>query len=433
MNQILRFAEKAFIVLGLCFFSGVFGVNSLGLILPQAVITLIRFFLWGISTLLVCIFWKQTLVAAIQNKWLSILTGLTLLSYTWSIFPDVTLFHIRDILMMTSFGLYFAARFKLKDQIQLIAFTLLLGGILSTIISLGIPSIGVHGMGGVDVELGEGHIGAWKGVFGHKNILGSMMVLSSLAFFTLPKGTSSLYKWGGFSFSIVLMLLSTSRTSLVLSALLILIMLFYRQFRWQGKLSVIFLHIGTLILGCLTLFLLTYWVDLLTSLGRDATLTGRTYIWGTALTRLMERPFLGFGYSAFWAPGSRYALQASRALGSDWIPPHGHNGFVDLAVDVGLIGLSLFFITYFTAFAQSLKQAYATKKPEQLWPLAFLTFLAMNNVTESCLLYLGNMYWVLFITIVLTVNQQQEIKNNLNKLHNRRSKIEPYWNYSNRT
>jgi exopolysaccharide production protein ExoQ len=411
--QLLRLAEEAFIVLGLSFFCGVFGVNSLGLIFPKAIVTLIRFFLWGTSTILVCVFWKQTLVAAIQNKCLSILIALTVLSYTWSIFPDITLFHIRDILMMTSFGLYFAVRFKLKEQVQLIAFTLLLGGILSAIVALGIPSVGVHAIGAFNIE--QGHAGAWKGVYGHKNVLGSMMLLNSLVFFTLPKDSSFLYKWVGFTYSIVLMLLSTSKTSLVLAFLLILIMLFYKQFRWKGKISVIFLHIGTLIFGCVALFLITYWVELLTGLGRDPTLTGRTYIWETAFSRLMERPFFGFGYSAFWAPKSRYALEASRAL-SDWVPPHGHNGFVDLALDVGLIGLSLFLITYFTAFAQSLKQAYTPKKPEQLWSLAFLSFLAMNNVTESYLLYLGNFYWVLFIVIVVTLNQQQGLINNVHKM-----------------
>lgn len=424
VNQpLLRFAEKAFIVLGLSFFCGIFGITSLGLILPKAIITLIRFFIWGTSTVLVCVFWKNTLLAAIKNKYLCFLTGFALLSYTWSLFPNVTLFSIRDVLMMTSFGLYFAARFKLKDQVELIAFTLLLGAGLSTIIALGIPSIGVHGIGGFDISQEAIHLGAWKGVYGHKNMLGSMMVLSSLAFFTLPKENSAIYKWGGFSFSIVLMLLSTSRTSLILFSLLILIMIFYKQFRWKGKISVIFLDIGILVLGCVALLVITYWVELLTGLGRDPTLTGRTLIWGSALTRLIDRPLFGFGYGAFWAPTSRYALEASRALGTGWTPPHGHNGFVDLVLDFGVIGLSLFVITYFTTFAQSLKQAYATKNSEELWPLAFFIYLAMNNLTESCLLYLGNVYWVLFITVVLTVNQKQEIhKFNLYKTNNLKKK-----------
>jgi O-antigen ligase len=408
VNKSLRLAEKGFIILGLTFFSGVFGIHSLGLLLPNAVITLIRFFIWGTSSVLVCIFWKSTIITASRNILLCIFTALALLSFTWSEFLDFTLFNSRDILMMTSFGLYFATRFNLKEQVQLVAITLLIGSFLSTIAALGLPSIGIHqvsGADGIEVDLG-----AWKGVYGHKNTLGSMMVLNSLVFFTLPEENSIFYKWAGFSFPLFLMLLSTSKTSLVIFCLLLFIMVYYKNFRWQGKISVIFIDIGILILGCVALLVCTYWVELLTGLGKDPTLTGRTPLWGAALARLMERPLLGYGYRAFWAPKSPYAVEAGQAIGSGWIPPHGHNGLLDLALDFGLIGLSLFLISFFTTFAKTLKQAYANKNPEELWPLAYLTFLAMNNVTESCLLYLANIYWVLFITVVFTVNVNQKSK-----------------------
>lgn len=405
LSTFIRLAEKGFIILGLSFFSGVFGVHSLADVLPKPVITLIRFFVWGMSTILVCLFWKSTIITASRDKLICVLTVLALLSFVWSESPDFTLFNARDVLMMTSFGLYFATRFSLKEQVQLVACTLFIGSLLSTIVAIGLPSIGIHQADGI-----EAHPGAWKGVYGHKNGLGSMMVLNSLTFLALPKENSTLYKWTGLSFSLVLMLLSTSRTSLVLSLLLILLMVFYRNFRWKGKISVIFIDIGILILGCVGLLIFTYWVELLTGLGRDPTLTGRTPLWGAALARLMERPLLGYGYSAFWAPKSKYAIEAGHAIGSGWIPPHAHNGLIDLLLDVGLIGLLLFLMSYFTTFTQALKRAYASKNPEELWSLAYLSFLAMNNVTESYLLHLANLYWVLFITVVFTINQKSKFK-----------------------
>ncbi|MGI2902620.1 O-antigen ligase family protein [Tolypothrix sp. VBCCA 56010] len=403
-NKSLRLAEKGFIVLGLSFFSGIFGVHSLGLVLPQAVVTLIIFLVWGMSSILICVFWKSTIITVSQNIFICILTALAFLSFSWSEFPDVTLFNARDILMMTSFSLYFAIRFSLKEQVQLVAYTFFLGSIISIIFALGYPNIGIHGADGL-VE----HLGTWKGIYGHKNHLGSMMVLSSFTFFLLPKENSNLYKWAGLIFSVILMELSTSKTSLVLSFVLILIIILYKNFRWQGKISVVFTNIGILILGCVAVLVLTYWIELLTGLGRDPSLTGRTPIWGYALTRLMERPLLGYGRGAFWAPNSQYAVEAGQAISSGWIAPHAHNGFVDLALDVGLIGLSLFLISYFTVFLRALKQAYVTKNPEEIWPLVYLTFLAMNNVTESCLLYGANLYWVLFTTVVFTRNQKSNL------------------------
>lgn len=405
LSKFLRLAEKGFIILGLSFFSGVFGVHALGALLPKFVVTLVRFSVWGMSTILVCLLWKSTIITASRDKLLCLLTVLALVSFVWSESPDFTLFNARDVLMMTSFGLYFATRFSLKEQVQLVACTLFIGSLLSTILAIGLPSIGVHQADGI-----ESHPGAWKGVYGHKNELGSMMVLNSLTFLALPKENSNFYKWCGLSFSLVLMLLSTSRTSLVLSILLILLMVFYKNYRWQGKISVIFIDIGILLLGCVALLIFTYWVELLTGLGRDPTLTGRTPLWGTVLARLMERPLLGYGYAAFWAPKSKYAIEAGYAIGSGWVPPHAHNGLIDLLLDVGFIGLSFFLMSYFTTFAQALKRAYATINPEDLWPLAYLSFLAMNNVTESYLMHLANVYWVLFITVVFTINQKSKFK-----------------------
>ncbi|MCP6763086.1 MAG: O-antigen ligase family protein [Fischerella sp. CENA71] len=402
IGKYLRFGEKVLIISGLSFFSGIFGTQSMGIILSEGLITFIRFSLWGIFTFLVFLFWQDAIAIINRNKVLFILTAIAYFSFLWSDFPDYTFLNSRDILMMTNFALYFAIRFGLKEQIKIITYTLLIGMFLSVVFVYAFPGIGRHW---VD------HPGAWKGVYGHKNYLGSMMVLSSLAFLSLAKNTLLLYRISGLALSLIFMVFSTSRTSLVLSFILMLIIIFYKNFRWRGKVSVIYIDITILILGCISLLVFTYWVEIITGLGRDPTITGRTIIWNVALTRLMEKPFLGYGRGAFWAPKSNYALEASQAIGTGWVPPHGHNGFVDTALDVGLIGLGLFLFCYFMSFARALKLGYASKKPEDIWPLIFLIFLAINNVTESCLLYLPNLYWVLFMTISFTISKKKPITN----------------------
>ncbi len=398
MNIFVRLLEKLFVILALTFFSGVFGQFALGDVIPKFIITLIRFSVWGISTSLVCIFWKDAIFILLRNKILFLLTFLSFISFIWSAAPEFTLSNVRDVMMMTCFGLYFASRFTLKEQVQLIALTLLIGAFLSNIFSLGVPIIGKHG---------AEHPGAWKGIYGDKNNFGSMMVLSSLAFFTLPKDNSKLYKWGGFIVSWILILLSTSKTSLVIFLLLILLVSFYKNFRWQGKISVIFVDLGILLFGCLSLVIFSYWTELLNSLQRDPTLTGRVPVWSFVISKLMERPLFGYGREAFWAPNSSFAIAAGQTVTSGgWVTPHAHNGFLDIALDVGLIGLLLFLITFVIAFTRSLKQAYAAQYPEELWSLAFLCFLVMNNLTESFLLRGANLYWVLYISTAFTLSQK---------------------------
>lgn len=396
MNKICRLIESFFIILGLMSFPGILYVLPKIGVAPQEVITFIKYSIWLILITLACIFGKSLIATVSRNISLYLLTALACLSFLWSKFPEFTLSNATEVVIMTLFGLYFATRFSLKEQVELVACTLLIAGLLSTIVALGFPLIGI------DQEF---HPGAWKGVYGQKNTLGSTMVLSSLTFFALPKENSTLYKWFGFTFSLVLMLLSTSKTCLVVSFLLMLIIIFYKNFKWQGKISVIFLNIVILILACVVVVVLTYWVELITGLGRDPSLTGRTFIWDVMIAKLIEQPLFGYGLNAFWAPNSPYAIEVSQAFGSTWIPPNGHNGLLDLSVDVGLVGLALFLISYFTTFVRSLKLAYASKKSEDIWSLAYLIFLAMNNVTESVLMHEYNPYWVLYTTVVITMSQ----------------------------
>ena len=77
-------------------------------------------------------------------------------------------------------------------------------------------------------------------------------------------------------------------------------------------------------------------------LKKDATLTGRTYLWDYANHLNSERPWLGGGYYAFWRHGNldaeglwRWGGVASRT-GFNF-----HNAFVEMQVDLGWIGLCL--------------------------------------------------------------------------------------------
>ncbi|AUT02015.1 O-antigen polymerase [Nostoc sp. CENA543] len=393
MRKFLATSEIYFVILSLTFFTGALGT----IFSSAAIITLIRYLILGISGIAIYIERRKVVYAIRRNIVLSVLTIIIICSFLWSLYPVSTLKDLREVFQMTMFALYFSIRFSVKEQVKFITVTFSIGIVLSILYAVAFPSIGIHG---------SDHPGAWKGIYDYKNTFGSMMVLSSLLFFSLPveKPIYKLYKLAGYCVSIVMMLLSTSKTSLVLSFLLIFILLLYKKFRWQGKISVVYVDIAILIFGCVGAFVLTQWVDLLDGLGKDPTLTGRTVIWNYVLSQLLERPLLGFGRGAFWDPQSPYAFAAGRELSSWFRPPHAHNGFIDLMLDVGFIGFLLFLFSFVKTYMRSLKMAYASKNQEDIWPLAFLMFLAMNNITESYLLRLANIYWVLFLTIAISLS-----------------------------
>jgi O-antigen ligase len=229
-----------------------------------------------------------------------------------------------------------------------------------------------------------------------------------VAFFSLPieHPRDRWIKWGGIAGATALILLSTSKTALILGFGMLGLMTFYRNFRWRGKRSVIFASLSALVVGSVTVGVLSNWVAIITGLGKDPTISGRTYIWEVSLDRLWDHPWLGYGRSAFWSPDSPYPRAISFYLSQGFRAPHAHNGFIDTALDVGLIGLGLLLICYVTAFVRALLRAYGSNHPEHLWAIGYLTFFALNNMTESYVLRLSNVFWVLFIATVLTVKQR---------------------------
>jgi exopolysaccharide production protein ExoQ len=93
--------------------------------------------------------------------------------------------------------------------------------------------------------------------------------------------------------------------------------------------------------------------DLLAMSGKDATLTGRTYIWGRAHVLISQRPWLGLGYSAFWRIGTLEpeAIWRKLLIGNR-SGFHFHNSAYDILVALGYVGLALFaliFLVYVTA------------------------------------------------------------------------------------
>lgn len=71
-------------------------------------------------------------------------------------------------------------------------------------------------------------------------------------------------------------------------------------------------------------------------LGRDPTLTGRTELWGEIVT-MNGNPLIGTGFESFWM-GKRLEEIWSRHW---WHPNEAHNGYLELYLNLGLIGVVL--------------------------------------------------------------------------------------------
>ena len=418
---ILELAERGFVVLSLLFFSGVIvsieETNESSPLLEALMrIGLPLAILIG-SLLLMAVWHRQVIELVKQEKLLWILIGIALLSVFWSDAPTATLRRSLVLINSTAFGVYFAARYSLKEQLRLLGWTFGIAAVLSLILIGGFPQYGVMGMGGdlVGERQESIHQGAWRGIYVHKNILGSTMALSTLVFFLLAK-SSRRYRWvawAGVSLSVVLLLGSTSRLALGILLLAIAAWLIYQILRWLytselrqrypnlPNFVTVGLLVSVLVIGLIASFNLE---TILNATGRSITLSGRTRLWLALLGTIWERPWLGYGYGGFWLVSD--ASEGIRQIFGEWAA-HGHNGFLDLWLDLGLVGLSVFIYSFLTVCLQALMLLYERRTAVSVWPLVYLVFLFFTNITESALFNpQASAFWLLHVAIALSLHKQ---------------------------
>ncbi len=409
---LLKLVEKGFVVFSLVFFTGAITTLMNGGAFPNAdqsnpINKALSFKILLVVMLLIVVWHKKVIPVVSRENFLWVLVGIAVASIFWSDVPTVTLPKIINLIRTTAFGVYFAARFNLKEQLRLLAWALGIGALLSLVFALALPSYGVMGMGSIITTETIAHAGAWQGIYGHKNVLGRIMVLSAVVFL-LVANNSRRYRWvawAGFGLSVILILLSTSKTALIILLTIIALLPFYRALRWNYTLAVPFFITVVLVGGAVAVLLVSNAEGILGVFGRDLSLTGRTDLWAIVLDKISERPWLGYGYGGFWRGWNGESADVWSVV--RWEAPHSHNGFLDLWLDLGLLGLTTFALSFIALCLRAVSWLRQTKTAEGLWPLAYLTFLLLANITESSLLR-QNFLWLLYIAVTLSMHNKSD-------------------------
>lgn len=132
---------------------------------------------------------------------------------------------------------------------------------------------------------------------------------------------------------------------------------------------------------------------LLESLGRDATFTGRTDIW-QHITFTTVNPLIGSGFWSFWGgPGGR-AIQVAMQTGV----PNAHDGYLDVFLDGGLIGVFLLLCVLITS-GRRLIRNLPVHRYYRLG-FAFLIIAVVHNVTETSFLRLSPLWFTTMLMLL---------------------------------
>jgi O-antigen ligase len=318
---------------------------------------------------------------------------LAVLSTAWSVDPATTLRRSFALFGTTLFGLYLAARYDVRGLLELLATALGIAALLSVVFAIALPAYGL------DTGVYSSN---WRGVYAQKNNLGEIMVVGTIAFLLVWR-TAERRRWvalGGAGLCTALVLLSGSKTALGVLFLLLALAGLFRALRWSYTVAIPVL-IGIIFLaGAGALWFLANAEGILTSLGKDATLTGRTPMWAAIVDMIARKPWLGYGYSAFWGGADSAAAPVFRVIG--WVTPHAHNGYLDILLQLGVLGLLVFLAGLAVASYHAVKELRATPTADGLWAPLFLTFMILYNITETTLLQQNNIYWALYSATVFS-------------------------------
>ena len=381
--------EQCFVVFILILSSGGFRI-----ILSSGILKACFYGSYVITLLLIMGRWKRFLRAiSLGDKLPLILVAIALLSILWSDVPNVTQLKARELLGITLFGAYFGTRYTLKEQFRLLAWTLGISAILSLFYALALRKYGVHPEALFD--------GAWRGIYLHKNILGTIMALSGVFFLLIArsKGKYNWFAWIGVALSFMLLIPAQSGGGRIVFFFLILLIPLYKALRFRYNL-LIFFSIIIVLSGAVASTLFFDNVEFIfESLGKDPTLTGRVPIWNMMFKQLEFRPWLGYAYGGFWRGWEGPSAYIWRH--SNWRPNYGHNGYIDLLLELGWIGFAVFVLAFLTNIRRAFMCIRLNKSVEGLFPLLYLTHLGLGNLTESRLLDPNSMFWLLFVSISL--------------------------------
>lgn len=407
MSILQKLIEKGFVVLSLLLLTNplslfaVFTSNESQVFQLQAALCCL---IGTFSFCLIAVWHKRVIRTAIKEKLLWVLVAIALVSIFWSDQPLWTFISSILLLSTTLFGVYFSTRYSLNQQLFLLAWALGISAILSLIFALVVPSYGVMGMGYTSNSQDLVHAGTWQGIYGHKNLFGLFMSLGTLVFFLLTKNSRKhrWVAWVGLCLCMSLLLLSNSKTALIVFLAIMALIPLYRALRWNHTFVLPFFIAVILIGGSIATLLLSNAEAILGAFGRDTTLTGRTLLWSTVLYKIWQRPWLGYGYGGFWRGWEGESADIWKIV--QWEVPHSHNGFLDLWLDLGLLGIAAFALSFVAVYLRAISWLRQTKTIEGLWPIAYLTFLLLVNLSESCLLRLHFM-WILYVTITLSMQK----------------------------
>jgi O-antigen ligase len=224
--------------------------------------------------------------------------------------------------------------------------------------------------------------------------------------------------WIGAGAMFAVTLLSQSATSFVSLLLLFGMMGIFtliRRSNWLVIPAIVLAALGILLLAAILIAAFSdQWIALVGRNPASNTLYTRFDLWRLVSEMIAERPVLGYGLASFWLGWDGPSARIWRV--QRWGPNHAHNGFLDIGLELGLVGMVLSIVLLLTNLYWAIQFHRRYRTPISMWPALYFSFLLMTNFAYSMFLSQTIFFWTLFVA----TSRSMLLTRSHTRLHNAR-------------
>jgi O-antigen ligase len=341
--------------------------------------------------------WRRAAALLRQSGIMLALPGMAILSIVWAPEPAVATRRALAFALTIGCGVAIAARLPGEAALRFLARAMAAALGLSVVYVAVIPAYGVH-------QIADGvqslHAGDWRGLFIHRTVLGR---LSALCLATSAYGGRRAFghpaiRSAAIAASGLCIVMAHSGGGVLSAAILLSVPWLLRLWTMATERGRSFaVVLGLALLPAAASIAVVTSPILLAFLGKDATLTGRTPLWALMLEAARERWLLGYGYST----GFRDVVAKIVADHSPFgYVPNAQNGYLDVVLNLGIVGLGLTLALLAAAFWRALRVALGASRsdPLAILPLLIVVFTAEMNLVEATFIAANDIFTLIYAT-----------------------------------
>ncbi len=396
------------LIFGMFFLSNIAVV--INVIWLDATLVLIQAVSWGIlGVFSILILYRKRLLPVfwdvLRKNWMIlpfvIFAGL---SVFWSIHSEIS-FHKWVILLFTVIaGGYIGLRYSLKEIMHFLSIFGIYILLLSVLLVLFAPKIGV--MNYYNIQ------GAWRGIYWHKNHMGLVATFFNVLFlinviysFQTARGNGLLWL-GMYAFSLIFVYQSDSvaayMTTIFLHGIVLLAVFLLKFGRKISKTQYLYFFAALILAAIILYFNIDRFFGIF---GRNTTLTGRTLLWSHLFSEYFsQRPFLGYGFNAFWY-STIHRMDTQLAAGYPDPIVISDNGFIDIFINTGYVGLLLFLFFYLRVWWCSIKCAVKATDLIETFPFILMIYISLANISWSLIFENENFFILVMISTLFCISK----------------------------